>query len=646
MRKTNQRKVQQKAQRPVLRETHSPHPHFLTKPLPVFLILAVLTTLIYSNTFSVPFVLDDTRNIVENPRIENLKHFLDFSGTRYVGFLSFALNYYFGRFNLFGYHLVNLAVHIANGFLVYLFILVLFRTPRMISSDLKIHSHWIAVATALLFVAHPIQTQAVTYIVQRFASLATLFYLLAVVCYLKWRTVGSKPRFFWYGSALLSTVLAMKTKEISFTLPMMIVLIEAVFFQNREGKKWIALIPFLLTLLIIPFSRIDVAGGAEGFAQETTSISRSEYLFTQFRVILTYLRLLFLPINQNLDYDYPVYYSLFEPSVLLPFLFLTVLFGLSIYLVFSSSSPSLELFGFGMLWFFLALSIESSIIPIRDVIFEHRLYLPSVGFFLSGVIGIWKGTERLTYSTAGRRLLPRVSYRMVLSLSVVVIFSLATYQRNGIWKDNITLWEDVVKKAPKNIRAHNNLGVQYRAAGRLEEATRQYQITLNLNPDFAEGHNNLGAILEGQGKVDEAIDHYTLALQYKPDYLNPHMNLGLILGKQGRLEEAIPHFLEALRINPNFALAHNELGVALAKQGKLDEAVSHFSRALEINPALEIAHSYLGLTYYKLGRLDEAEREFKTALQINPQSSESRRNLEVLDRARKGSEGIKHLNSF
>jgi len=306
----------------------------LTKLLPVFFLLALLATLIYSNTFSVPFVFDDTRNIVENPRIKDLKNFLDFSGSRYIGFLSFALNYYFGELNLFGYHLVNLTIHIANGFLVYLLVSLLLRTPRITSSDLAIQSPWIGFATALLFISHPIQTQAVTYIVQRFASLATLFYLLAAVCYLTWRLAPSerRSRYLWYCASLLSTVLAMKTKEISFTLPAMLLLIEKVFFRRREGKQWIVLVPFLLTLLIIPLSRIDMAGGAsEGFAQETTAISRSDYLFTQFRVILTYVRVLLFPIDQNLIYDYPIFHSFFEPQVFLSFLLNAILLGLSLY---------------------------------------------------------------------------------------------------------------------------------------------------------------------------------------------------------------------------------------------------------------------------------------------------------------------------
>jgi len=380
---------------------------FPVRSLAVLLLLSLLATLIYSNTFSVPFQFDDIGNIVEYPWIKDLANFFDLSGSRYVGFLSFALNYYVGGLQVFGYHLVNLIIHIVNGFLVYCLVLLLFRAE---SKDLPLatdNSHlttasWIAIATALLFVAHPLQTQAVTYIVQRFASLVTLFYLFTVVCYLKWRLVSleARSRFLWFGGAVLSTVLAMKTKENSFTLPFVILLVEAVFFRSFTRRRWVTLTPFLLTLAIIPLSHPGAMGeGEAGFAQETAEISRSDYLFTQFRVIVTYIRLLFVPIQQNLDYDYPIYHSFLEPEVFLSFLFLLSLFAFSLFVIFGSSLTThrsqLRVMAFGILWFFLSLSIESSIIPIRDVIFEHRLYLPSAGFFMALSVGVMMGREWL-----------------------------------------------------------------------------------------------------------------------------------------------------------------------------------------------------------------------------------------------------------
>ena len=238
---SRKRKEQVEKGSPAERTPPPPQP-LLTRPLVVLLLISLLAILIYSNTFSVPFLFDDTPNIVENPQIKDLSNFSDFSGSRYVGFLSFSLNYRFGGLHVFGYHLVNLLIHIINGFLVYTLVLLLFRASSRLSPtthDLSPFNsaHWIAFATALLFVSHPIQTQAVTYIVQRFSSLATLFYLLTVVAYLRWRLASpeGRRRYLWYGAALVSTVLAMKTKENSITLPLMLLLVEGVL--ERSGPS-------------------------------------------------------------------------------------------------------------------------------------------------------------------------------------------------------------------------------------------------------------------------------------------------------------------------------------------------------------------------------------------------------------------------
>src|SRR3989338_5829211 len=336
-----------------------------------FLITFLLTTvsafLIYSNTFSSPFHFDDTPNIVENYKLRDLSIFWPPSDTRYIGSLSFALNYYFSGLNVFGYHLVNIIIHIINSILVWWLVILTFRTPVMerINTNPQLR-YFIAITASLLFVSHPIQTQAVTYIVQRFASLATLFYLLSLTLYIKAKLqtiqveAKDENKFFststltFYLLSLISAILAMKTKEIAFTLPFVVLLYEFMFFTphpsrafGTEGggiaigmkqslfvKRILYLIPLLLTLFIIPLSLIgtdkpvgDMIGELREASQETEEISRSVYLLTQFKVIVTYIRLLFLPINQNLDYDYPLSHSLFEPQTFASFLFLSAIFA-------------------------------------------------------------------------------------------------------------------------------------------------------------------------------------------------------------------------------------------------------------------------------------------------------------------------------
>jgi len=631
------RRRKEKRQEKVLSPQKTPPSSFLgprdfrVRSLAALFLLSLLATLIYSNTFSAPFVFDDIENIVDNPQVKDLKKFLYLSGSRYVGFLSFALNHYFGGLHVFGYHLVNLIFHITNGFLVYSLVLLLFKaesqhSPLTTHDTQRITTPWIALAAAMLFVAHPIQTQAVTYIVQRFASLVTLFYLLTVVCYLKWRLASSETRrrFLWYGGAVLSTVLAMKTKENSFTLPFMILLVEGVFFRSSTRKRWVALLPFLLTLPIIPLSHSGAIGeGEAGFAQETAEISRSDYLFTQFRVIVTYIRLLFLPIQQNLDYDYPIYHSLFEPSVFFSFLFLSSLFALSLYLLFASRrTPSVfRLPAFGIVWFFLTLSIESSIIPIKDVIFEHRLYLPSVGFFMALSIGVMMGRKWLEGEG-----IPGV-WGVIGFGVIVMVLSATAYQRNLVWHDAMTLWQDVVKKAPQKARGYNNLGNAMSRRGELVEAMEYYREALRINPTFVDAHNNLGNAMTQRGELVEAMRHYREALRINPVYVDAHNNLGNAMTQRGELVKAMKHYREALRIDPASVDAHNNLGTVMLKRGELVEAMKHYREALRIDPASVDAHNNLGNAMTQQGEFVEAMKYYREALRINPASVDAHYNL-------------------
>jgi len=404
----------------------------------------------------------------------------------------------------------------------------------------------------------------------------------------------------------------MKTKEITFTLPFMLLLVEAIFFGSFTRKRWIALIPFLLTLAIIPLSPLPEGFGERGdfIARETTAIGRMDYLLTQFSVIVTYLRLLILPVHQILDYDYPIYHSLFEPTVLFSFLFLSVLLGLALYLLFYSQHSTrpglLKLIGFGLLWFFLALSIESSIIPIEDVILEHRLYLPSVGFFLAvsvSVLGLMDRQRRIKAVAIG---------------TVVAVLCVATYQRNLTWKDDLALWSDVVQKSPDKKRGHIGLGNAYEHRGRLNEAAGEYKTASMLRPDYAETHNKLGTVYEHLGRLDEAAREYKTALALKPDYAEAHNNLGIAYKDLGRLEEALREFQIALKLKPDDIQSRLNLGNVYRAMGHAGEAIQEYKTTLTLKPDYAEAHNNLGLVYKDLGRPEEAIQEFQTALKLNP----------------------------
>jgi hypothetical protein len=553
----------------------------------VFLI-ALVGLLAYSNTFNSPFMWDEKDFIVNNPIVKDLDFFVhpskaeglelyDALKRRYVGFFTFALNYRLHGFDVRGYHAFNLAVHISNALLVYLLLVLTFRTPFMKESALKEHSKYIALFSALLFVAHPVQTEAVTYVFQRLASLVAFFYLLSLVLYIKWRLrkdagqagmtkcetpSGEKYLSFplvgnlsLYLVSLLSAVLAMKTKENAFTLPVMISLYEFFFFEGPFKRRMFRLSPLLLTMAIIPLTLADFDPGAIGPAMSGyTDISRQDYLFTQFRVIVTYIRLLFVPVNQNIGYDYPLFHSLFTPEVLASAVFLSAIFISAIYAAHRAKRGRAEvrLIGFGVLWFFLTLSVESSIIPIPMVINEYRLYLPSIGISGALTTGLFMLAGKRESTTFRRLVFP------VMCVTVIVL-SVTAYSRNNVWRSKISLWEDTVKKSPMNASGHINLGNAYKKQELFYKAINEYFTAIKLKPNDAEPYFNLGNLYFNKGFFDKAINNYLTAVELKPDYVQAYNNLGLAYYNKGFTELAIKNYQKALELNPDDEVARSNL---------------------------------------------------------------------------------------
>jgi hypothetical protein len=527
---------------------------FPDRPFIPLILIALLGLLAYSNTFEVPFQFDDQFNIVENPLIKDLSNFVEPSQAaghrqyrnfigRFFGSLTLALNYRFNGIDVAGYHVVNLAVHIANALLVYWMVLLTFRTTFMKESAQTGNSQHIALFSALLFVSHPLQTQAVTYIVQRFASLAALFYLLAIVFYARCRIAGvlNIKAVILYFLCFISATFAMQTKEIAFTLPVAIAAYEFFFFRASFKKRLLFLVPLLLTMLIIPVTFLSMSD-LETVTRLQTNMSRFDYLFTEIRVVASYIRLFFFPINQNLDYDYPVYHTFLKPQILLSSLFLLSIIGIGAYLFYRSRRREaiLRLTAFGIFWFFVTLSVESSLIPIADVMFEHRMYLPSIGFFIA--------IATVAALVVGRANKERVSATAVIVLCLVpLVLASAAYTRNKAWHSEVSLWEDVVRKSPNKARSHYELAEAY-----------------DLN-----------------GNTDEAIVHYLTALRLKPDYAYAHINLGIAYSKKGKLEEAVEHFKAALKLRPDLKYVHNNLGTVYLWMGYVEKAREEFEAGLQ-----------------------------------------------------------------
>jgi tetratricopeptide (TPR) repeat protein len=605
-----------------------PGPPSVNNSLVHGLLIVIVSLAAYSNTFHVPFQFDDIRSITDMPLVKDWRSSLKLlSSPRAAGFLSFALNYRIHGTDVVGYHIINLIIHIINAFFVYALIVLSFRTAALKASSLRDHARPIALFTALLFVSHPIQTQAVTYIVQRFASLATLWYLLSLVTYIRSRLLAveepSRRRWLpWYVVSLVSAVLAMKTKEMAFTLPAVIMLYEFLFFSGPVKKRILMLLPLLLTMGILPAHFLgasgslgDMIGDVSAATRLETSMTREVYLFTQFTVIVTYLRLLFFPVNQNLDYDYPLFRSFFTPEVAFSFLLLLLLLGAGVYIVYRGRrSPGAgRLAAFGVLWFFMTLSVESSVIPIVDVIFEHRVYLPSIGFFLAGTSALFLGAERLTSRWAEAE----QAVMAVLAAGVVICTGL-TYARNTVWRSQVSLWEDVIEKSPLKARGYNGLGLAYHNLRQHDKAIDAYIRAITLNPAYAVAYNNLGISFYEKGLYDRAIEAQTRAIVLSPAKAAFHDHRGLSHAAKGEYDRAVVDYTKAIALDPAHATAYHNLGYVYHLQGRYEQAIGAFTKALTVDPANALFHNNRALSYAARGDFDRAIEDYVQAITLKP----------------------------
>jgi tetratricopeptide (TPR) repeat protein len=603
-------------------------------------LIAASAAFVYSNTLNSPFTLDDKLYIVRNHKLQSLSNLWPPSEGRYMGFLSFALNHHFGGMDPFGYHLVNTIIHILNACLVYSLAKATFGTPRVLASGLKDGDSLaasFAVLASVVFVAHPVQTQAVTYITQRFASLAAFFYLLALVAFVRWRFAKTGRGLILYPAALISAVLAQKTKEISFTLPAVMALYEFTFFDGRERftRRVLMLAPFFLAAAIIPLQFIGPELGLWEPAanvgdhvraqqvDEFLTLPRATYLLTQFRVIVTYLRLLVLPIDQNVYYDYPLRDSALDPQVFFSMAFLAALFAFAVYLLLRhrrTGDAYALISAFGINWFFITLSVESSLIPIKDVIFEHRVYLPSVGAAL-----VFSSLVLYLLGRAGKRGVLKASPKaaaLVVLLVTATPLSIAAYRRNAVWKDEITLWNDVVKKSYNVSSGHNSLGLAYYNKGLFNDAMREFTVALGLEPDIRSFvYNNIGLTHVAAGDPDKAVEAYRNALahqSYSPDI---YYNLANAYRAKGLLDEAITAYRFALSLRPYDAdIIYNLAGVYSAR-GFFDDALREYKTLLEILPFNPEVRAGLGDAYRGKGLVDEAIAEYDAALGLKPNNA-------------------------
>jgi tetratricopeptide (TPR) repeat protein len=573
--------------------------------------IVIAVVLVWSNSFSAPFLLDDYESIVSNTTIRDLLSLgwlkppaeigETVSGRPVLNF-SFALNHVLGGLDVRGYRAVNVLLHVISACILF----ALVRRTLARSNTDKIAAP-LALAIALIWALHPLQTSAVTYVVQRAESLAGLFALLTLYGFVRGAAVPNGRR--WFAVSCAASLLGIGTKETAVVAPLVVLLYDRAFMAGSfraafrvRSRYYMLLAATWLPLLALVWKNTG-RGGSAGFA---AAIEPWTYFATQCEAIVRYLGLAFWPAFQVFDYGVPTVEGLRE--VLPEFLLLCSLAAGVIWALWRNRP-----IGFLGACFFLALAPSSSVVPVAtQTMAEHRMYLALAPLIVAVSLAI----EKLFKAPNALR-----AWRLstVLAIAVIVALGITTFARNQVYRSELALWEDTVAKRPENPRAQNNLGSALRSAGRTDEAKAAFRRAIELQPNHAFAQFNWGTMLLSERRWDEAAARFRDAIAGDPNYLDAHINLGRALGEMGRIDEAMAEYRIALQIDPRAQDARTNLAALLIKQGQFDAGEAMLRDVLAEAPNLAEVHYHLGLARQRSGKIDEAEAELREALRLKPE---------------------------
>ena len=599
-------------------------------PFAAAAVLVAAALVAYHNSFSGPFVFDDITGIVQNRTIRPGFPFLrslvppddvTVSGRPLANF-TLALNHAISGQDVWSYHALNLVIHVLGGLTLFGVVrrTLLLPAPaadaRSPAPDrigvLREHATPLALVVALLWLVHPLQTEAVTYVIQRVESLMALFFLLT--CYSFIRALDTPHPRGWQIAAVAACLCGVATKEVTVVAPVLLFLYDRTFAAGTFREAWrrrrglyLALAATWLPLAALVASTGWDRGGTAGF---DVGITPGAYWLTQFEAVVRYL---WLPVWPHpLVFEYGTFRG-YRAIQALPYALVVVPLAAATLFALRRGSAA----GFLGAWFFAILS-PTSVIPGRiQMVVEHRMYLPLAAFLALAV-----GTAARRWGRRG--LLP--------FFALAVPLAWLTVQRNAVYRSGLSLWTDTLARRPANERAYDFRGVVLFDAGQIPRAIEDYRMALQLRPQFSEARNNLGCALAELGQIPEATVQLELAARLNPRSAQIQGNLGDLLARiPGRLPEAIGHFETAVRLAPGSPKAHDDLGNALALvPGRLPEAIQHLETAVRLDSNSAKAQDDLGKSLLRMpARLAEAIGHFELALRIDPNSAETHNDLGV-----------------
>ena len=621
-----------------------------------FLLISILSGIVYANSLDNAFHFDDQHYVVRNTyirKIQNIPTF--FQSPRYSSsekpftghyrplvVSTYALNYALGGLNPSGYHIVNLGFHVGTAFMVFLIVQAMSGSSSYF---------YIALASALIFAVHPFNSEVVNYITARSSVMCAFFYLLAFYCWVKYRWVGGSSKevagsseqvggkagegsqlpatryplpatytaTYFYVASLLAFLLAMLSKEIAITLPLVLWLYDF-YFVPAGGKtdhlrRILLYTPFVASVAFPYLIARKLFYGSfitSGFNRDLVL-----NLYTQAKIVVGYLRLLLFPAGLTIDHPMRLARTFWESDVVLSEGLLLAILWIAYYLW--KRQEDWQIVSFFIVWFFVTL-LPVTIIPLNAMMQENRAYLAGVGLAVFIGIGIWKLAERSNPP------LPPFIYLSIL-IPLLLVYSTTTIHRNRVWKDDVSLWSDAVKKAPLSTRSYDNLGLAYDGTGNMEKAEEMYQKTLRLDPNYLFAYYNLGVLYQKQREWEKAANYYQEAVRLDPVYFNAYYNLGLVYQETGQYQKAIEAYEKAISSDSRHPHAYNNLGVAYWLKGEKEEAIRSFLKAVERGPDHVKAYYNLGNVYQEIGDYRKAIDAYQAVLNIDPAYREAKERL-------------------
>lgn len=619
---------------------------YLYQKKTIFLHIALIATLgfiVYSNSLNGKFIWDDIFLVKDNIYIKNWTNLpkifssdigtgglVKYSFYRPLQMFTYMIDYSFWGLNVKGYHLTNIFLHILTAVCIYWLVSILFKEPN------------ISLLTGLLFVVHPIHTEAVSYISGRADPLVAMFIILSLIFYIKYlakKSVGL------YIIILLTYLLAILSKELSLMFPILLLFYHYVFKVKLK-------INYILGIMAVTFSYILLRLTVFNFFLFNDSFNYNllQRIPGFFVALTNYLVLLFFPFNLHMDYG-RILFNILHPKAILGIVLLIIF----LFLAFREKNRNKLVF-VCIGWFFITLLLQSNIYLLNAYMAEHWLYLPSIGFFL--IL-----SSSLNYLYQNKKL---IIFSLSIIIALLTFFSALTIKQNRYWRaplifyertlryvpdseavliglgnvykeidridDAVTLYKKIIEIDPKNSEAYLNLGNIFSERGDRNKAISLYKKSIELNSNFVQTYNNLASLYRSIDKHDEAISLYKEAIRINPDYSQAYYNLGVTYTIINKNKEAITVLKEAIKVNPNYDEAYNKLALIYKDSGNYVEAIDLYEKAIKISPRNAIIHNNLGNIYKELGRLEKAEVVYKKTIDLKPNYAEVYNNLGIVYR--------------